>query len=101
MLLLLLNAPEATAQDCDCDHRIELDVTGVNGDELGVAPGDRVCVMAGSREFLRMRHFQGSAEEPVTIVLDEAGGDVLIEFLLYMDGADGVYRTVYITVDVS
>lgn len=66
----------ALAQDCGCDHRLELEVTEADGAELGVGPGERVCVMAGAREFLRLRGFVGSADAPVTIV--NCGGVVEI-----------------------
>lgn len=36
------------AQDCDCDHRIALDVTGFDAGAEGVLPGERICVMAGT-----------------------------------------------------
>jgi hypothetical protein len=73
---LLWSSTSARAQDCDCDHRVELGDTIVDGDELGYAPGDRVCVMAGEREFIRFRHLSGSADAPITIL--NCGGLVRI-----------------------
>ncbi len=73
---LLWSSTSARAQDCDCDHRVELGDTIVDGDELGYAPGDRVCVVAGEREFIRFRHLSGSADAPITIL--NCGGLVRI-----------------------
>ncbi len=69
-------ASPARAQDCDCDHVLGTDVTVANGEELGVAPGDRVCVMAGERPFLRLQAMRGTAEAPVTVI--NCGGQVVI-----------------------
>ncbi|MBO6940354.1 MAG: right-handed parallel beta-helix repeat-containing protein [Deltaproteobacteria bacterium] len=66
----------ASAQDCGCDHMVALDVQTVDGDDLGYAPGDRVCVMAGEREFIRFRHLTGTADEPIEII--NCGGLVRI-----------------------
>ena len=75
-LVLLALADPAAAQDCECDFTIPTDVTGFDGDMEGVGPGDRVCVEAGEREFLRFRHLSGSAAEPIEIV--NCGGLVRI-----------------------
>ena len=70
-------APARTlAQDCDCDHTVALGVTEVDGDALGYAPGDRVCVTSGEREFLRFQHLTGSESEPIIIL--NCGGLVRI-----------------------
>lgn len=74
--LLFVIAPRARAQDCDCDFVLETDVTVANGATLGVGPGDRVCVMAGERPFLRLQSFVGTADEPV--VITNCGGVVSI-----------------------
>lgn len=66
----------AAAQECDCDHRVEVGTTGFDGTAEGVAPGDRICVMAGAREFLRFQHVQGTEAAPVTIL--NCGGQVVI-----------------------
>lgn len=68
-------AARAEAQ-CDCDHTLALDDTVVDGDALGVMPGDRVCVEAGERPFLRLNHFTGTAAEPITVL--NCGGVVRI-----------------------
>lgn len=64
--VLLLTA-RAVAADCGCDHSIALAQTSVNGSDLGVVPGDTVCVEAGERPFLVLEQFVGSASAPVTI----------------------------------
>lgn len=74
-VLGLIAAP-ARAQDCDCDHTIALNVTVVDGGALGYEPGDRVCVTAGERPFLRFQHLTGSAEAPIVIL--NCGGLVRI-----------------------
>jgi len=68
-------ASVAEAQ-CDCDHEIGLDEGTWDGADNGVQPGDRVCVTAGEREFLRLRNLRGSAEAPVTVI--NCGGRVVI-----------------------
>lgn len=73
---LLLAAARASAQDCDCDHVVEPGPRTVVGSTLGVLPGDRICVMTGEYEFLRLQGIVGDAERPVTIV--NCGGLVRI-----------------------
>ncbi len=72
MGLVLWSAGAAAAQDCGCDHVLDLDVTSVSGADLGVEPGDVVCVAAGERQFLRLSGFVGSPEAP--IVVTNCGG---------------------------
>lgn len=74
--LVLLLPAAGRAQDCACDHVVDLETRTVDGDELGYAPGDRVCVTAGEREFLRFSHLSGSAEAPIEII--NCGGLVRI-----------------------
>ncbi len=74
-MIALLSPARASAQ-CDCDHTIALDVTGFDGAAEGVMPGDRICVMAGARSFLRFQNIAGTAEAPVTIL--NCGGRVTI-----------------------
>ena len=66
----------AFAQDCDCDHELQPGALTVNGDELGVQPGDRICVQAGAYEFIRFESIQGTDAEPV--VITNCGGQVRI-----------------------
>ncbi|MCA9605606.1 MAG: right-handed parallel beta-helix repeat-containing protein, partial [Myxococcales bacterium] len=76
LFALSLSTCPASAQDCDCDHVVGLTDTIFDGRDTPVAPGDRICVTAGTREFLRFRHVQGTAEAPVEII--NCGGRVVI-----------------------
>jgi len=73
MMLLLLGlassllVSRAWAQ-CDCDHTLGTDVTVAVGSDLGVEPGDRVCISGGERPYLRIQGFMGTAEAPVTVI---------------------------------
>ncbi|MCA9684035.1 MAG: hypothetical protein KC457_17675, partial [Myxococcales bacterium] len=65
---LLLGATSAQAAgECDCDFVIEPDQPSANGTELGVGPGDSVCVRGGAREFLRLYDFVGSSDAWIEI----------------------------------
>ncbi|MGE0786287.1 MAG: right-handed parallel beta-helix repeat-containing protein [Sandaracinaceae bacterium] len=66
----------ARAQDCGCDHTLGLEVTEADGMDLGVMPGERVCVTAGTREFLRLQRFFGSEAAPIEVI--NCGGQVVI-----------------------
>jgi hypothetical protein len=85
----------ALAQDCGCDRVIEPGVTNVDGEALGLAPGDVVCVMAGRYEGLRFRAIRGSDVAPVIIV--NCGGVVDVrappgEGALVVDDASSHFR---------
>ncbi len=66
----------ARAQDCDCDHQVSPGTGTVNAAELGVLPGQRVCVQAGDYDFIRFQQVRGTAEAWVTIV--NCGGQVRV-----------------------
>ena len=55
------------AGPCDCDHLITPDTPTANGLELGVQPGDSVCVQGGAREFLRLYDFVGAEGQEIEI----------------------------------
>ena len=89
--LLLIEAPtvHAATADCNCDHIVEPGAVTADGEELGILPGDRVCVLAGDYEFIRFSGIQGTTEEPVVIV--NCGGLVRIHnderaYALVMEG---------------
>jgi hypothetical protein len=63
----LLWSPFSSAADCECTHEVTPDQLTINGDELGVAPGDVVCILGGDREFLRISSMTGSEESPIVI----------------------------------
>ena len=70
-------APNPTpSADCNCDHVITPANSYVNGQSLGVKPGDVVCVKAGQYDYLNLFNFQGSANAPITI--KNCGGQVRI-----------------------
>lgn len=73
---ILCVSAAAYAQDCGCDHTVALDKTSVTGAELGLKPGDTVCIAAGERPFLRLKGFVGSAAQPITV--KNCGGQVVI-----------------------
>jgi MYXO-CTERM domain-containing protein len=58
------------------EHNIPLGTDSANGNDMGVKPGDVVCVEAGEREFLTLDDFVGTAAAP--IVIKNCGGQVKI-----------------------
>lgn len=67
-VLALVSVPQsAEAAPCDCDHVIELSGEVVNGSDMGVQPGESVCVRGGARPFLRLQQFVGEANAPIEI----------------------------------
>jgi hypothetical protein len=64
---LLLVAHTAHAAPCDCDHVLGLDAQVVDGTQLGVQPGDSVCVQGGARPFLRLQKFKGAEGQVIEI----------------------------------
>lgn len=65
--LVFTPRPADAAGECDCDHVIEPDAATANGAELGVTPGQSVCVRGGEREFLRLYDFVGSSDAWIEI----------------------------------
>jgi hypothetical protein len=61
-----------------CDYTIGLDVSIADNrtDYAAVSPGDTVCVIAGTRDNLYLRNFQGTAQRPITFV--NFGGQVIV-----------------------
>lgn len=72
-----LHATAANAAECECDHEITTDQLTISGDELGVNPGDVVCIMGGDREFLRISSMIGTEAAPV--VIQNCEGQVAID----------------------
>ncbi len=72
----LLHALPGFTAECDCDHSIAPNVSTLNGADLGVQPGDVICIEAGKREFLVLENIVGSESAPVTI--KNCGGRVEI-----------------------
>lgn len=73
----LLLPESAMGQDCGCDYTIPPDTLIVTGTELGVQPGEVICIEGGDREFLRFYDLVGTAEAP--IVITNCGGQVVID----------------------
>ena len=89
-VLLTMAEPARAAGECDCEHVIELDVNTPNGTDLGVGPGDSVCVRGGARISLRLFDFIGSQDEWIQIRNCEGVVDISNEDLGYgltMDGS--------------
>ncbi|MCB9753617.1 MAG: hypothetical protein H6713_27050 [Myxococcales bacterium] len=55
------------AGPCDCDHLITADTPSANGVDMGVQPGESVCVQGGAREFLRLYDFIGAEDGVIEI----------------------------------
>lgn len=55
------------AQDCDCDHIVPIDATvwRIDGDDMGIQPGDKVCFESGERGSLQVLNVHGSEGNPV------------------------------------
>ncbi|HEY9049264.1 MAG TPA: PKD domain-containing protein [Ohtaekwangia sp.] len=62
------------AQGCNCKYTVGLTETNVDGNALGIKPGDVVCIQAGNRSVLRFANFQGTAAQP--IIIKNCGGVV-------------------------
>ena len=75
-LLLISYNFFAKAQDCNCDHTISLEQKRIDGNMMDVQPGDKICIAAGKRDYLRLENFNGSAEKPLLIT--NCGGQVVI-----------------------
>lgn len=57
----------AEAAPCDCDHVIDVAVQTADGAQMGVMPGQSVCVEGGERPFLRLSKFKGAEGSPIEI----------------------------------
>ena len=64
------------AEACNCQHTIDLQTYQLNGKLSQVKAGDTVCIEAGRRPFLRLEHFEGTAEEPIVFI--NCGGKVVL-----------------------
>ncbi|HEY8428989.1 MAG TPA: right-handed parallel beta-helix repeat-containing protein, partial [Sandaracinaceae bacterium] len=97
MLALFALPFAARAQDCGCDHVLELDVTSADGEALGVEPGDVVCVAAGERPFLRLSRFVGTAEAPIVVVNCGGVAHIRNQDRAYALVVEGESRHVHVT----
>ncbi len=62
-----------------CDHIIgqTVSVADARTDCPAIKPGDTICIAAGARGDLKLKNFQGTAENPIVIV--NFGGQVVID----------------------
>ena len=62
-----------------CDHLIGLEVSKADGSEnyAAVAPGDTVCLAAGTRPPLKLENFRGEPGKPIVFI--NSGGRVIIQ----------------------
>ena len=67
---------QAQAQDCGCNHVVEVNTTFLDGSKMGVKPGDVVCLKAGRRTNLLIKNFVGSSTNYITI--KNCGGQVVL-----------------------
>jgi MYXO-CTERM domain-containing protein len=71
VLAFAISIPSLAAQ-----HDIPLTQDTVNGDDMGIQPGDVICIQAGKREFLVLENIVGTQTAPV--VIKNCGGKVEI-----------------------
>ncbi len=66
-----------------CDHKIgpRISVADGRANYAAVKPGDRVCILAGTRNGLTLRNFEGTAGRPITFI--NFGGQVIIRSTTY------------------
>jgi hypothetical protein len=81
MMLLTVCAFSTLAQDCDCDHIISppskrTTTVFVDGESIGVRPGESICLKAGFYMQIRFLNIFGQPGKPVTI--KNCGGQVLL-----------------------
>lgn len=74
--LVLLISYTSVAQPCHCDHYIHQADHYIDGQKLGVQPGDTICIMAGHKKYLNLFNFYGSEKAPVVFI--NFGGQVKI-----------------------
>ncbi len=54
-----------------CDVLISLTTNVIDGDELGILPGQTICIEGGDRDYLIIRNTHGTAENPIIISNDD------------------------------
>jgi len=65
-----------TCSDAFAHFVLPLEVNEVSNDTLQLQPGDTLLVLAGEREFLTLKDFKGTKEQPIHIL--NSAGKVLI-----------------------
>ncbi|NJN78333.1 MAG: right-handed parallel beta-helix repeat-containing protein [Saprospiraceae bacterium] len=64
------------ALNCGCDFVLGNKVVRANGATMGVQGGDRVCIEAGKRPYLRLENFVGDSLNYITFI--NCGGQAVI-----------------------
>lgn len=64
--VVMLFSCEVRSQECS--REIAADVFTIDGDELGIKPGETVCLLAGEKDFLLIKNVHGNESEPVTFI---------------------------------
>lgn len=59
-----------------CTYEFDASTTQIDGNELGVQPGETICLKPGNKEYLYLLNINGTEGNPVTIV--NKGGAVVI-----------------------
>jgi len=72
----ILSSTTAQAQSCGCTVTIPATSTDLDATKLGIKPGAVVCLQAGTKRFLKLSNFVGTATAPITI--KNCGGQVII-----------------------
>jgi hypothetical protein len=63
--------------NCECDYVVQPNDLYIDGNTVGVGPGDRVCVTASNKRYLGFINFHGAPGNPITFI--NCGGPVLIK----------------------
>ncbi len=75
--VLFFYGSQGWAQDCGCDHEVPPETSSINGAEMGVMPGETICIQGGARDFLRIYEMTGTVDAP--IVIKNCNGQVQID----------------------
>jgi hypothetical protein len=67
----------AKAQECSCSIKIPSHTNDIDGNNLQIRPGDKVCLEAGTKPYLRILNLTGTKDRP--IIIQNCGGKVIIE----------------------
>ncbi len=66
LIFLLLLALVIHAQNCS--REIAADIQLIDGKSIVIQPGETVCLLGGSKDYLLIRNVHGTAERPVTFI---------------------------------
>lgn len=77
LLLLSTMIVPLHGQVNNCDHFIDSTQVYVDATNMGVEPGDTICLECGHRPFLQLKNFEGDSLNYITII--NYGGQVVIQ----------------------